>query len=203
MRPSSAAKREQILDAASTLFVQHGFTETSMEMVAQQAGVSKQTVYSHFGCKDDLFTAAIRCKCNRYELIDLLARENAPLRERLLDISRHFVQLLLSEEARCVHRTCIAQVETQPQAAALFFAAGPQVMIHGLTEMLEREIAAGMIVSDNPRHSAIQLLMMVMGEAKLRSELGITPQLSDDEIDRYIVSCVDLFLRGYGYIEGP
>ena len=202
MRPSSAAKREQILDAASMLFVQCGFTETSMEMVAHQAGVSKQTVYSHFGCKDDLFTAAIRSKCNRYELIDLLKRESEPLRERLLDISRHFVQLLLSEEARCVHRTCIAQVDTQPQAAALFFAAGPQVMIHGLTEMLEREVEADRVSIDNPRHAAVQFLMMVMGEAKMRSELGITPQLSDDEIDRYIICCVDLFLRGYGYTEG-
>lgn len=203
MRPSSAAKREQILDAASTLFVQHGFTDTSMEMVAQQAGVSKQTVYSHFGCKDDLFTAAIRCKCDRYNLVDLLAREDGSLRERLLDIGRHFIQLILSEEARCVHRTCVAQVDTQPQAAALFFAAGPQVMIQGFTEMLGREAELGRVAIEHPRHAAIQFLMMVMGEAKLRSELGITPQLSDDEIDRYIVSSVELFLRGYGYTEGP
>ena len=92
--------------------------------VAQQAGVSKQTVYSHFGCKDDLFTAAIRCKCDRYNLVDLLVREDGSLRERLLDIDRHFIQLILSEEARCVHRTCVAQVDTQPQAAALFLPPG-------------------------------------------------------------------------------
>ncbi len=197
MRPSSVAKREQILEAASMLFVQQGFTDTSMEMVAQQAGVSKQTVYSHFGNKDELFTAAIQCKCQRYELHDLFVTTEGELRERLLDVGRQFVQLMLSEEACRVHRTCVAQVDTQPQAAELFFAAGPQTVITGLGEMLAREAASGQLGIANPRHAAIQFLLMVQGEAKIRSELGIEPQLDAAEIDAYVVSCVDLFLRGY------
>lgn len=197
MRPSSAAKREQILEAASTLFVQQGFTDTSMEMVAQHAGVSKQTVYSHFGNKDELFTAAIQCKCQRYELNDLFAATQGTLHERLLGIGRQFMQLMLSEEACRVHRTCVAQVDTQPQAAELFFAAGPQTVIAGLSEMLAREAENGQLRIDNPRHAAIQFLMMVQGEARIRSELGIAPQLSEAEIDAYIVSSVDLFMRGY------
>ncbi len=197
MRPSSAAKREQILEAASTLFVQHGYTDTSMELVAQHAGVSKQTVYSHFGNKDELFTAAIQCKCRRYELNDLFVATGGVLRERLLDIGRQLVQLMLSEEACRVHRTCIAQVDTQPQAAELFFAAGPQTVITGMSEMLAREAASGRLSIANPRHAAIQFLLMVQGEARIRSELGIEPQLGDAEIDAYIVSSVDLFLRGY------
>ncbi len=197
MRPSSAAKRDQILEAASALFVQKGFTDTSMEMVAQEAGVSKQTVYSHFGCKDELFMAAIQCKCQRYELADLCAATAGSLRERLMTIGCGFIRLLLSEEARQVHKTCIAQVDTQPEAAVLFYEAGPKVVIAALTEMLERENKVGSIRIDHPRHGAIQLLMMWQGEAKMRSELGIEPQLSETEIDAYIESCVDLFLRGY------
>lgn len=197
MRPSSAAKREQILESASTLFVQNGYTETSMEMVAQQAGVSKQTVYSHFGSKDELFTAAIQCKCQRYELADLFACTEGSLHDRLLNIARHFIQLILSDDARQVHRTCVAQADSQPQAAALFFAAGPLTVMGGLSEMLQREHQAGHIQIEHPRHAAIQLLMMLQGEAKMRSELGIKPQLSGAEIDDYLVSSVTLFLRGY------
>lgn len=197
MRPSSVAKRDQILEAASVLFVQNGFTDTSMEMVAQEAGVSKQTVYSHFGNKAELFTAAIQCKCQRYELADLCASTQGSLRDRLLVIGRGFISLLLSEEARQIHKTCIAQVDTQPQAAELFFDAGPRVVMAALTEMLERECQAGQIRVENPRHAAIQFLMMLQGEAKMRSDLGIKPQLSDEEIDSYIVGCVDLLLRGY------
>ena len=55
-------------------------------------------------------------------------------------------------------------------------------MIQGFTEMLGREAELGRVVMEQPRHAAILFLMMVMGEAKLRSELGITPQLSDEEI---------------------
>ena len=47
-RPKSMEKRNQILSSASQLFLQDGFTNTTMDNVAKQSGVSKQTVYSHF-----------------------------------------------------------------------------------------------------------------------------------------------------------
>lgn len=62
LTPRSQRKREQILAAASELFMSQGYM-TSMDLIAEQAGVSKQTVYSHFKTKDDLFDTCIRAKC--------------------------------------------------------------------------------------------------------------------------------------------
>lgn len=59
----SEQKKQQVLVAAIDLFCRQGFPHTSMDEVAKQAGVSKQTVYSHYGSKDDLFVAAIESKC--------------------------------------------------------------------------------------------------------------------------------------------
>ncbi|MFF4120503.1 TetR/AcrR family transcriptional regulator [Streptomyces sp. NPDC001714] len=53
------SKRESILDAAVELFLELGFDQTSMDAVAAQAGVSKTTVYAHFGDKLELFRAVI------------------------------------------------------------------------------------------------------------------------------------------------
>ena len=46
------AKRQAILDAAKSLFLTHGYANTSMDAVATLAGVSKLTVYSHFTDKE-------------------------------------------------------------------------------------------------------------------------------------------------------
>ena len=58
-RPKDLGKRAAILDAAKRLFIQSGFDGTSMDQIATEAGVSKLTVYSHFGDKESLFLSLI------------------------------------------------------------------------------------------------------------------------------------------------
>ena len=52
-------KPEQILQGAMRVFLHHGYAKTSMDRVASEAGVSKQTIYSHFQDKEGLFRALI------------------------------------------------------------------------------------------------------------------------------------------------
>ncbi|MEO1418978.1 MAG: TetR/AcrR family transcriptional regulator, partial [Bacteroidota bacterium] len=50
-----ARLREQIIEAATTLFLQHGYQETSIRMIAHEIEYSPTTIYSHFQDKDMLF----------------------------------------------------------------------------------------------------------------------------------------------------
>lgn len=54
-RRQSEAKRAAVLDAAEALFVAEGYEATSVDAIAARAGVSKRTVYDHFGDKRHLF----------------------------------------------------------------------------------------------------------------------------------------------------
>ncbi len=56
----SEAKSTAILEGAMKEFLAHGYAATSMDRVAKEAGVSKATVYSHFGDKENLFSAMIQ-----------------------------------------------------------------------------------------------------------------------------------------------
>ncbi len=60
-RPRSEEKRRQIMSAAMELFTSNGFEGTSVDDIAAAARVSKQTVYSHFGCKETLLGLAVSC----------------------------------------------------------------------------------------------------------------------------------------------
>ncbi len=56
-RPKS--KKDQIVKAAVKTFLQHGYADTSMNQVAEEAGVIKATIYSHYADKQALFKAVI------------------------------------------------------------------------------------------------------------------------------------------------
>ncbi|MEM6614164.1 MAG: TetR/AcrR family transcriptional regulator [Cyanobacteria bacterium P01_C01_bin.72] len=56
----SEAKTKAVLQGAMKEFLQNGYSGTSMDKVAKSAGVSKATVYSHFGDKENLFNAVMQ-----------------------------------------------------------------------------------------------------------------------------------------------
>ncbi|MFF5721585.1 TetR/AcrR family transcriptional regulator [Streptomyces buecherae] len=60
-----AAKREAILQAAVAIFLREGYDRASVDAIAEEAGVSKQTIYNHFGGKERLFLAAVEGERNR------------------------------------------------------------------------------------------------------------------------------------------
>jgi AcrR family transcriptional regulator len=68
-RLSGADRRVQLMEVGRTVFALHGYEATSIEEVAQQAGVSKPIVYEHFGAKEGLYAAIVD-----REMDDLVAR---------------------------------------------------------------------------------------------------------------------------------
>lgn len=52
-------KRATILEGAVDVFISMGYELTSMDKIAETAGVSKRTIYNHFGSKENLFQAIV------------------------------------------------------------------------------------------------------------------------------------------------
>jgi AcrR family transcriptional regulator len=107
-------KRERILDAAQRLFVRYGVKRTSIDDVAQEAGIAKGTVYLSFKSKAELFAAiADRLCANTHADAQRIILEATPLVERLVGIldcyigathrlvaqSPHIAELTASKEA--------------------------------------------------------------------------------------------------------
>lgn len=58
-RQRSQRTRARVVDAAARLFVEHGYLATTVEAVAERAGVAVQTVYYVFGTKRNLLAAVL------------------------------------------------------------------------------------------------------------------------------------------------
>lgn len=59
LSPRAHARRQHIIEVATTLFCQLGYDGTSMSIIAQHVGGSKGTLYNYFPSKDELLLAAI------------------------------------------------------------------------------------------------------------------------------------------------
>lgn len=179
-------------------FLQQGYGRTSMDTIRDAAGVSKQTIYSHFCSKEDLFQAVVSQKCPGADLPDDLVDPARPCREALIGLGKHAISILLDKESIQVYRLCVDAAEQNAELSQLFFTTGPERFITHLAEYLADMTRSGRLAVDHPRLAASQLMMVFRGEAGLRMELNVPLAPIKKERAIHIERCVDVFLAYYG-----
>ena len=198
-RTKSSVKRQQILEAATVLFTEQGYAATSMDLIAKHAEVSKQTVYSHFGSKDELFAAAIEQKCDSYHMIDFDLDNLDDPKQALITLAQRFLTMLTSKEACAVHKICAYEAISHPTLSELFYQAGPEKITCEVAELMSLLNERNILHIENAHFAALQFLNMMKGEAWMRVEFNTKKQVSQVEIKEYLQSSVDVFMRGYAY----
>jgi len=195
-------KRTAILEAAKTLFTELGYDGASMDAIAARAGVSKLTVYSHFGDKQNLFIHSVEALCVKWLPDELFADDQQrDLREQLLGIGCLFLTLASTEAAIATQRTLIAP-RTDERLRHMFWHAGPCKTEAALAKFLALRSARGELLIANPNQAARWFFSLLRdqvfahllgGEA---AALAPTPNpQSPDPIKQHVEASVDFFLR--------
>lgn len=150
----------RILEAARRCFYRDGITATGVDTLAEEAGVSKRTLYNHFGSKDGLVTAYLERREDRWRRRLATGLEQAgddPL-ERLLAYVRGYARSIEGEDFRgCAFINAAAEL-----ADASHPALG---VVRGSIENVERgvrQILDGAGVAD-PDRLAAQVLVILEG----------------------------------------
>lgn len=197
-RPKDLAKRASILDAAQRLFIEQGYQGVSMDQIATTAGVSKLTVYSHFGDKETLFAAAIAATCEEVLPEELFAPAPAgTLREQLRSIGQAFFDLIASDEAISMHRLMNTPGTAENAMRELFWNAGPQRLQAAFARFLQPHVAAGRLRIDDIPLAASQFFCLLKGELHPMMACGLCRQPGAPEVARHVDATVDLFLRAH------
>jgi TetR/AcrR family transcriptional regulator, mexJK operon transcriptional repressor len=195
-RPVDSTKRDAIIQAAVDAFFENGFAGTSIEQVAADAGVSKVTVYNHFGDKRALFTAAIESVCSQIRNHCLINEDvRGTLRTRLLTIGEAMVAFLSRPEMVQFERRIAAETVNEPEIGAAFLAAGPHRMKEALAAFLRAMSDAGELDIEDHLVAAEQFASMCKGMGDLERRFG---HPSDPARDRArIEGAVEVFCRAY------
>lgn len=196
-RKKSGQKRLDIQRAASNLFLANGLDATTMDAVAAAAGVSKQTVYSHFKGKEELFQSCIAKKVALHSLDEDALPSDRPYAEALTIMGERFMELLGDPEVTNMHRAVIAQSTAHPEIARLFYEAGPQRAIRAIARLLEEHTRKGTVSIDDTEVAAELFLSMVKGISDMRCMVNVAPPMSEKEMKLRAKRAVAWFLLVY------
>ena len=209
-RPKDQAKRDAILSAARTIFFECGFQATSIESVAQAAGVARMTVYGHFKNKEALFAAMVANQAallaNRLSALSIRDEPGGPnslraLQADLTDFGIDLLTFLSDPQTVSFNRLIEAEAKGHANLRELFRNAGPRPVIRQLTQRLQAAKHSGSLHINDPLAAAGQLIGLFRSIEVTRSMPEASHQSEGDGIREHVESCVKLFLYGYAAAE--
>jgi AcrR family transcriptional regulator len=193
---SEDERRRRLIAVAEKVFVEQGYGAASMDEIAQDAGMSKRTLYQLFDTKEALFAAVIT---DRMRALGEGAEEAAgarPLKEAVVEYLCEAARFILSPRHVALFRVLIGEAWRAPGMAQAFDHAcagrGKSVLARWLTQ----EAEAGRLALEDPVEAAGMLFGMVVGEPHHRMLMGEGRPPSKAAIEARVRKAVDIFLQG-------
>jgi TetR/AcrR family transcriptional repressor of mexJK operon len=174
-RRRSAAKHRAILDAAFAVFCAQGYARTSVDAIAAEAGVGKQTVYGHFGDKQRLFLAAVDDARSAFPgLGDPVTDTGDPLAD-LTAAGERILHAVLSPRVSALHRLAVAELPHHPELRRVWRDTADPATKLGIAPYLRACQQAGTLEVPDPARAARQFACLLIAEARVATLHGTEP----------------------------
>jgi len=193
---SEDERRRRLIAVAEKVFVEQGYGATSMDEIAQDAGMSKKTLYQLFDTKEALFAAVIT---DRMRALGEGAEQGAgarPLKDVVVDYLCEAARFILSPRHVALFRVLIGEAWRAPGMAQAFDNACAGRGKSVLARWLAQEVEAGRLDLEDPVQAAGMLFGMVVGEPHHRMLMGEGRPPSREAIEARVREAVDIFLQG-------
>ena len=199
VRAPRVDKRRAILDAAAPIFGEEGYERASVDAIAAAAGVSKPTIYSYFGGKEQLFResvadSAMKQNAQAYEAISRLDLSPQRWRASLHELGMQLVQCQRNECGLRLQRMIASESARDPEVYRTVRAKAADPIIEALAGRLAMLGNAGLLDIADPALAARQFLALISAEIPELTEQG-TKKVPDRVIRRAVDAGVETFLR--------
>ncbi len=154
-RPRSEARRQAILRAAFELLGEHGLDATSMDAVADRAGVSKATIYRWWGSKELLALDALYAA---WDTARPTRRPTGTLRSEMLSLVGPWVRRAATGPSPRILTALLAKAQNDPEFGQAYRAHFVEPRRDQARAMFARAIARGEIPADTDVEVATDLL---------------------------------------------
>ena len=168
-----------------------------MDAIAAAAGVSKQTVYSHFNCKDDLFRS---CVANKVELYGLDASNleiDDGVDSVLKHIGRQYLTLLSDVAVIRMFRLMASEADKHPATVQSFHESGPMTTMRNIAAILSKHLPGAPDNAALALQATSEFLSLVRAEYFLQLLLGTRDSISDEEMTAHLDRCIEQLHKLY------
>ncbi len=187
-------RRRRVHDAVRELMAEQGF-QVSMDAVAARAGCSKQTLYAHFGSKQELMRSVMQ------EHLDMatarLDEQQGDPRTILLAFAMEHLQRLSDPHVITTCQLLSAEVAHFPEEARTLYRDGCDTLQQRLAGWLDMAMRRGQLKHDDPHCTSELLLGMIVGLDFERQRFAVPHRDTDAARRRWAEFAVDAFLRSF------
>jgi AcrR family transcriptional regulator len=128
--PKQKTKKErEVLNVASDYFLSHGYKGTSINAMARDSGISKESIYRYFSSKKELFQAVIAKELSDYrKRLDFLNFEfdTISLDAALQQTAESILQAVSSDRVLALRRLIFHEAVNSPDIGEIYYSTGPQ-----------------------------------------------------------------------------
>jgi TetR/AcrR family transcriptional regulator, mexJK operon transcriptional repressor len=191
-----------IREAAATLFLERGYQGTSLDEIAAAAKVSKQTIYTHFANKEELFADLVLGNADRVDqfVATMLRTFNAArdVESGLHELARLYVRFLVRPEVLQLRRLVIAEAGRYPALARTYYERVPQRVYAALAALFSDLSDQGRLRIEDPLVAAHQFAWLTIG-MHLDHGMFFDPEHTEAtaDLDRTADSATRVFLAAY------
>jgi AcrR family transcriptional regulator len=198
MRVSVEKKRTRIIEVATTLFIEQGYKNTSLDQIVSICGGSKQTLYRYFSNKEGMFVEVLthNTKNSLESVFQLADKHKEPLEETLVDFAKKYLTGICSNPVLSLYRIISADFNKHDTVPNQFWQKGPQRIHQYLVEFLKTEQAVQQLSIDNHDLACRQLLALIKLDYQNMALIGFD-FLSNEELDIHAKQAVKSFLMIY------
>jgi TetR/AcrR family transcriptional regulator, mexJK operon transcriptional repressor len=199
----SARKRRVVVEAATTLFLRHGYLGTSMDQIAAFAAVSKPTVYKFFPDKEQLFTAIVLETLDRAgapflaELSRLAETRSGQLTDDLRDLARRYLATVTQPAVLQLRRLVIGASHQLPALASAYYERAPEQTLRTLADCFQRLADRGLLRAPDPDQAAAHFAFLVLGRALDKSLFCGDQPFTAEELAAQADAGASAFLAAY------
>jgi AcrR family transcriptional regulator len=200
--PGSGSTRDRVLNAAFTLFREHGYSNTSMLDIVTRARVSKRDLYALFDDKLSLLAACIgnRVQQMRQPLdattIEPLSRDQ--LASLLLEFGKSILKTVCQPEVLTVYRLAIAESDRAPEIARTLHSRGREANLKALSDIIGKAQIRGLARSGDPSDLAVRYLAILRGDLLVQLLMRVGKPPTDGEIEARALEAAGTLLASAG-----
>jgi AcrR family transcriptional regulator len=190
----------RILDAATRLFLRHGFDATNCDQVAVEAGAGKASIYARYANKEALFAAVVRRKVEASLAPSEAIPVHLPLVERLRVVGGSVLTHALAPEAVALMRVVIATAYRMPDLARLADGIGREQGVERMAQAIAGRDADAPGALERARPVAAKFIDLVFTPCQMRALIGDDPGQLHAQADASISEATTLLSKG-GWLD--